>query len=86
MLKITNLTKEYNNIKAVDSFNVFIEKGHIYGVVGPNGAGKTTFFKMLAGTIVTVCILVERSVDNVHYGVVQILHRDNLEVYHVYDD
>ncbi len=49
IIKVKNVSKEYNKIKAVDSFNVDIEKGHIYGVVGPNGAGKTTFFKMLAG-------------------------------------
>ncbi len=49
IIKVKNVSKEYNKIKAVDSFDVEIEKGHIYGVVGPNGAGKTTFFKMLAG-------------------------------------
>lgn len=49
LIKVKDLSKEYNKIKAVDSFNINIEKGHIYGVVGPNGAGKTTFFKMLAG-------------------------------------
>lgn len=49
MLKITNLTKTYKKINAVENFNIEIKKGHIYGVIGPNGAGKTTFFKMLAG-------------------------------------
>ena len=38
------------------------------------------------GTIVIVCILVERSVDDVYYGVVQILHTDTLDEYHIYDD
>lgn len=49
MLTIKNLTKSYKNTKAVDCFNLKIERGHIYGIVGPNGAGKTTFFKLLAG-------------------------------------
>lgn len=49
MLRVSNLTKKYKDIYAVDSLNLDIEKGHIYGIIGPNGAGKTTFFKMLAG-------------------------------------
>lgn len=49
MLTIKNLTKSYKNTKAVDCFNLKIERRHIYGIVGPNGAGKTTFFKLLAG-------------------------------------
>ena len=52
MLIIKNLTKSYKNTKAVDCFNLKIERGHIYGIVGPNGAGKTTFFKLLAGLAV----------------------------------
>lgn len=52
MLTIKNLTKSYKNTKAVDCFNLKIERGHIYGIVGPNGAGKTTFFKLLAGLAV----------------------------------
>lgn len=49
MLKISNLTKKYKGVTALDNFNLEIESGHIYGIIGPNGAGKTTFFKLLAG-------------------------------------
>ncbi|MCM1101170.1 MAG: ATP-binding cassette domain-containing protein [Clostridium sp.] len=49
MLKISNLTKKYKGVTAVDHFNLEIRSGHIYGIIGPNGAGKTTFFKLLAG-------------------------------------
>lgn len=49
LLETKNLSKEYHNVKAVDSFSISMEEGHIYGIIGPNGAGKTTFFKMLAG-------------------------------------
>ncbi|MCM1468388.1 MAG: ATP-binding cassette domain-containing protein [Alistipes sp.] len=49
MLKITNLSKKYKNVSAIEDFNLELEAGHIYGIVGPNGAGKTTFFKILAG-------------------------------------
>lgn len=42
VLSINNLTKRYGKITAVDSLNLEIEKGHIYGLLGPNGSGKTT--------------------------------------------
>lgn len=49
VIETDNLTKIYKKVKAVDSFCLRIEKGHIYGLIGPNGAGKTTIMKMLAG-------------------------------------
>ncbi len=42
VLKITNLSKAYGKIKALDNLNLTIEKGNIYGLLGPNGSGKTT--------------------------------------------
>ena len=43
-----NLTKVYNNnFTAVNSLNLEIPKGSIFGMLGPNGAGKTTTIKML---------------------------------------
>ena len=33
----------------MDSFNISIEKGQLYGLIGPNGAGKTTVFNLLTG-------------------------------------
>ncbi len=50
MLLVTeNLTKQYKNVRAVDSVNIHIRKGAIYGLIGKNGAGKTTIMKMLSG-------------------------------------
>ncbi|MGN0374940.1 MAG: ATP-binding cassette domain-containing protein, partial [Butyrivibrio sp.] len=43
------LTKEYHHIKAVDSVNLHINEGDIYGFIGRNGAGKTTTLKMICG-------------------------------------
>lgn len=43
-----NLTKKFGNNIAVDSINLAIPHGTIYGVLGPNGAGKTTTINMLA--------------------------------------
>ncbi len=44
-----NLTKNYKNVCAVDSVNLHIRKGAIYGLIGKNGAGKTTVMKMISG-------------------------------------
>ena len=49
MLKITNLGISFGGLRAVDDFNVEIEKGELYGLIGPNGAGKTTVFNLLTG-------------------------------------
>lgn len=51
MLKLTNLTKKYGNIYALDKLNLTIEDGALYGLVGPNGAGKTTAIKIMAGLL-----------------------------------
>lgn len=46
MVTIENITKSYNGTyKAVDSLNLEINNGEIYGLLGPNGAGKTTTIK-----------------------------------------
>src|SRR5690349_8235199 len=49
MIKTENLTKRYQNHLAVDSLNLDVRPGEIYGFLGPNGAGKTTTIHMLLG-------------------------------------
>ena len=49
ILEATNLGITFGGLKAVDNFNVTIEKGQLYGLIGPNGAGKTTIFNLLTG-------------------------------------
>lgn len=52
MLLVTdNLTKVYKKTMAVNSVNIHIRKGAIYGLIGKNGAGKTTIMKMISGII-----------------------------------
>ncbi|WP_121614382.1 ABC transporter ATP-binding protein [Mesobacillus foraminis] len=46
-----DLTKSYKNNKVVDSLNLRVNQGEIYGFLGPNGAGKTTTIRMLLGLI-----------------------------------
>ncbi len=43
-----DLSKRYDKLVAVDSLNLEIREGEVFGVLGPNGAGKTTVIHMLA--------------------------------------
>lgn len=47
ILKITNLTKRFGGLTAVDHLSFEIEAGQIYGLIGPNGAGKSTAFNCI---------------------------------------
>ena len=51
MLKVTNLTKYYDGITALNDVSLNVEKGDIYGFLGPNGAGKTTAIRIMMGII-----------------------------------
>lgn len=47
-IKVENLTKEFNGLKALDSVSFEVKKGEIFGLLGPNGAGKTTTISILS--------------------------------------
>jgi len=47
-IKIENLTKRFEDITAVDGFNLEIGWGELFGLLGPNGAGKTTVINILS--------------------------------------
>jgi ABC-2 type transport system ATP-binding protein len=52
MIEISNVSKSYNGTtKAVDSLNLIIPNGLIFGFLGPNGAGKSTTIKMITGVL-----------------------------------
>ena len=51
VVEIHDLTKAFGKFTAVDSLNLTIFKGEIYGLLGPNGSGKTTIIKMLCGLL-----------------------------------
>src|SRR5271157_2931196 len=46
-IECKNLTRKFGTLTAVDSLNLRIRKGELFGFLGPNGAGKTTTMKML---------------------------------------
>lgn len=47
IIETINLTKQYEEQKSVNSLNLQVKQGHIYGLLGRNGAGKTTAMKLL---------------------------------------
>lgn len=49
-LRVTDLTKEFQDVRAVDHVNLMMNYG-VYGLLGVNGAGKTTFMRMLCTLI-----------------------------------
>jgi ABC-2 type transport system ATP-binding protein len=51
MIKTENLTKEFSTTLAVDSLNLDVHEGEVFGFLGPNGAGKTTTVRMLTSLI-----------------------------------
>ncbi|MCD6596606.1 MAG: ATP-binding cassette domain-containing protein [Bacteroidales bacterium] len=51
IIKISNLSKRYKNIIAIQNLSLSIKKGQIYGILGPNGSGKTTTLSILTGII-----------------------------------
>ncbi|MHB2026576.1 MAG: ABC transporter ATP-binding protein [Elusimicrobiota bacterium] len=61
MIEISNLVKKFGSLTAVDTLNLKINPGEIFGFLGPNGAGKTTTVKVMTGLLrstsgtVTIC-------------------------------
>ena len=51
MIKLTNLVKRYGDFTAVNSINLEVPRGQLFGFLGPNGAGKTTTLRMIAGIL-----------------------------------
>ena len=48
-LKVTNLSKHFGAVVAVNQVNLAVESGERNAIIGPNGAGKSTLFNLIAG-------------------------------------
>ena len=51
ILKLENLSKSFDSIRAIDAVDLEVAQGEALGVIGPNGAGKTTLFNLVTGLL-----------------------------------
>src|SRR5690349_17671351 len=51
MIRLSKLSKRYGSFTAVNSIDLTVPKGELFGFLGPNGAGKTTTLRMIAGIL-----------------------------------
>jgi|GEM_PF-5219977 len=51
MIQARNVIKNYGNVKALDNFEMTVEKNAVHAIVGPNRSGKSTFIKILSTAI-----------------------------------
>lgn len=51
ILTVTQLTKKFGHITAVDTLSFSIKKGNVYGILGPNGSGKSTTLGMILNVV-----------------------------------
>lgn len=48
-IELSNVTKRFGSVRALDGFSMRVEEGSVHGFLGPNGAGKTTALRALLG-------------------------------------
>ena len=50
-LRVSDLTKDFGGLRAVDQISFQVEQGELVGLIGPNGCGKTTTFNCISGLL-----------------------------------
>ena len=51
VIEVSDVTKVYGGIQALDGVSLSVAQGEMFGLIGPNGAGKSTLFKLMLGLI-----------------------------------
>ena len=51
ILEVSDLSKSFGGLQAVDGVSFKVHSGSVLGIIGPNGAGKTTLFNLLNGFV-----------------------------------
>jgi len=51
MIEVNNISKSFDDIKALDDVTAKIQEGQVFGLIGTNGAGKSTFLRILCGVL-----------------------------------
>ncbi len=51
LLQISQLSKQFGGVKAVDSVSIDLQEGELLGIIGPNGSGKTTLVNLITGFV-----------------------------------
>lgn len=51
MIKLENVCRDFDDLRAVNQFSIHIPRGEIFGLLGPNGAGKSTVISMISGQL-----------------------------------
>ena len=51
VLKVSNMTKDFGGLRAIDNVSFKVSKGEFVGLIGPNGCGKTTTFNCISGLL-----------------------------------
>lgn len=51
MIEVKNISKNFDEVKAIDNISATIEEAHVFGLIGTNGAGKSTFMRILCGVL-----------------------------------
>ena len=65
ILKLTDVTKRFGGLLAVDSLNIDVKEHSIHSLIGPNGAGKTTTVNLITGVLPVTSGTVEFDGKNV---------------------
>jgi len=67
VLRVTNLTKSYGGLKALDAVSFAVNQGEVLALVGDNGAGKSTLVKALSGAQPPDAGKIETNGKQVHF-------------------